>query len=118
LIVTTGFGLTVNVTAALLKHPVVLFPTLAYTVPDALVYVEALFIIVVNAEVVNQVTLTPAAPPVTVLFLLVRSNTAVPPPVVVSHKARLAGFAAGLASTVNVTAALLMQPVAVVVTLA
>jgi hypothetical protein len=108
----------VSVTAALLKHDVVLLDTLAYTVADPLTKAAGVAIAVVSPALLNQVTVTPAAPPVTVLLTLVKLNEAVPPPVVVSHKVMLAVLAAGLGLTWSVTAALLEHPVVSFVTFA
>lgn len=96
---TDGLASTVSVTAALLKHDVVLLDTLAYTVVEPLTKAAGVAIAVVSPALLNQVTVTPAAPPVTVLLTLVKLNEAVPPPVVVSHKVMLAVLAAGLELT-------------------
>ena len=73
-----GFALTVKVTAAKLKQPVAVTVTFAYTVVLPLTNAPGVPIDVVNPELLNHVTPTPAAPPVTVLFTPGRLNEAVP----------------------------------------
>jgi hypothetical protein len=93
-IVQLGVGFTVSVTAALLLQ---LFPlvTFAYTVAVALVYEFGVPIDVAKPTSLNQVTVTPLTPPVTVLLTEVKSKEAVVPFGVVEHLERLAVLATG-----------------------
>lgn len=113
--VKTGEELTASVTAALLVQLVVVLVTFAYTVVLPLTKAVGVPMEVVRATLLNQVTATPLAPPVTVVLRLVKLKEAVVPPGEVEHNVLLAVLATGW-STVTILVHVLTHVCKVVVT--